>query len=175
MTTEPPLPSSEILRRARRETGLTQVELAIRASVTQSVVSAYEAGHREPSLPTLTALVAAAGYRIDFVLSPQPHSLAMLSGPLGQRVRHHRKELISTAGNHGVTNLGIFGSVARGEERPDSDVDILADLPTGMGLFGFGRVRDTLEDILHAPVDLIPSVGVKPDVQANLSRDLVPL
>ena len=47
-----------------------------------------------------------------------------------------------------MTNLRVFGSVARGEDRPDSDVDLLVDLPPHMGLLGLGRVQADLEAIL---------------------------
>jgi DNA-binding XRE family transcriptional regulator len=53
--------AGDLLRQARQGAGLSQVELAARAGVTQSVISAYESGHRQPSLPTLTALIEAAG------------------------------------------------------------------------------------------------------------------
>jgi transcriptional regulator with XRE-family HTH domain len=53
-----------LLRRARRLAGLTQAELAARAGVTQSVVSAYESGHRQPALPTLAALIEATGHEL---------------------------------------------------------------------------------------------------------------
>jgi predicted nucleotidyltransferase len=45
------------------------------------------------------------------------------------------------SGAHGVQSLRVFGSVARGEGRPDSEVDLLADLPSGLSLFGLGRAR----------------------------------
>lgn len=53
-----------LLRQARKRAGLSQVELATRAGVTQSVISAYESGHRQPSIPALAALVDAAGYEL---------------------------------------------------------------------------------------------------------------
>lgn len=65
--------SAATLRRARREAGLSQVELARRAGVTQSVVSAYESGARQPSLPMLERLVNATGHDLELVLhSCQP-------------------------------------------------------------------------------------------------------
>ena len=64
-----------------------------------------------------------------------------------------------------MTNLRVFGSVARGQDRPDSDVDLLADLPPGMGLLGLGRVQAELEDILGTRVDLIAGT-LKPEVPA---------
>jgi hypothetical protein len=52
-----------------------------------------------------------------------------------QRVRRRRHDLVAASAAYGVHGLQVFGSVARGEDRPDSDVDLLADLPPGMSLF----------------------------------------
>ncbi len=164
-----------LLRRARTGAGLSQAELAARAGVTQSVISAYESGHRQPSLPTLARLVEAAGQELVLGVSRPPRRLARLSGPVGTRVRACRRELAAAAAVHGVSNLRVFGSVARGEDRADSDVDLLADLPAGMGLFGLGRARAELEAVLGAPVDLVPASDLKPGVRARVERDLVAL
>ena len=164
-----------LLRKARRQTGLSQVELAMRAGVTQSVISAYESGHRQPAIPALAALVDAAGYELVMEVRRQPRRLARLSGPVGRRVRRRRHDLIAAAAAHGVRNLRVFGSVARGEDRPDSDVDLLADLPPDLGLFGLGRVEADLEAILGSRVDLIPAADLKPGVRPRVERDLVAL
>jgi uncharacterized protein len=164
-----------LLRRARTGAGLSQAELAARAGVTQSVISAYESGHRQPAMPTLAALIEAAGYELTTDIRRQPRRLSKLSGPVGQRVRRRRHDLIAAAAAHGVTNLRVFGSVARGTDRPDSDLDLLADLPPDMGLFGLGRAQAELEAILGSPVDLVPAGDLKPDVRDRASRDLVAL
>jgi predicted nucleotidyltransferase len=65
--------------------------------------------------------------------------------------------------------------VARGEDRADSDVDLLVDLPPHMGLLGLGRVQAELEAILGTKVDLVPANELKPEVRARAERDLVPL
>ena len=149
--------------------------LAARAGVTQSVISAYESGHRQPSLPTLAALVGAAGYELVAEVRRQPRRLDRLSGPVGQRVRRRRDDIVAAAAAHGVSGLRVFGSVARGEDRPDSDVDLLADLPTGMSLFGLGRVQADLEAIVGTRVDLVPAGDLKPGVGPRAERDLVTL
>lgn len=154
---------------------MSQTELAERAGVTQSVISAYESGHRQPALPTLAVLVEAAGYDLVVRLQRQPGRLGKLSGPVGRRVRQLRRELVAAASAEGVCNLRVFGSVARGQDRPDSDVDLLADVPPGMGLFGMGRLADKLEAILGARVDLVPVQGLKPEVRARIQRELVAL
>jgi len=164
-----------VLREARRRAGLSQVQLAGRAGVTQSVISAYESGHRQPSLPTLAALVEAAGFDLEVNVRQQPGRLVRLTGPVGRQVRQRRRELVAAAAAHGVANLRVFGSVARGQDRPDSDVDLLADLPPGMGLLGLGRVAEALEAIVGAPVDVVPAADLKPDVRQRAERDLVAL
>jgi predicted nucleotidyltransferase len=143
--------------------------------VTQSVISAYESGHRQPALSTLAALIDATGFELDLQLRRVPRRLDPLTGPIGQRVRRHRQELLSVAQAHGVRNLRVFGSVAHGQDRPDSDLDLLADLPHDMGLLGLARVREAFEAILGAPVDLVPASDLKPDVQDRVLPDTIAL
>ena len=112
-----------VLRDARQRAGLSQVELARRAGVTQSVVSAYESGAREPSVPMLQRLVAATGFELDLQLQrAEPSSV-----PLGERLRRQRHRVLQITASHGLTNPRVFGSVARGQEGPGSDVDLLVD------------------------------------------------
>jgi uncharacterized protein len=154
---------------------LSQVELAARAGVTQSVISAYESGRRQPAMSTLAVLVDAAGYDLAVSLRRQRSGLRSLSGPIGRRVRRRRRELVAAAAAHGVSNLRVFGSVARGRDRADSDVDLLVDLPPGLGLLGLGRVEADLEAILGSRVDLVSAQDLKPEVRARVERELVPL
>jgi len=164
-----------VLRTARKRAGLSQVELAERAGITQSVISAYESGRRQPSLPMLAALVEASGYELEVSVQEPPGNLGRLTGPVGRRVRQHHSDLVTAAAAHGVANLRVFGSVARGEDRADSDVDLLADIPAGMGLLGLGRVIDELEAVVGARVDLVPAGQLKPAVRQRAERDLVAL
>ena len=99
----------------------------------------------------------------------------MLSGPVGQQVRRRRHDLVAAAAAHGVSGLRVFGSVARGEDRPDSDVDLLADLPPGISLFGLARLLAELEAIVGTRVELVPTADLKPEVRERAGRDLVAL
>ncbi|NEE04657.1 helix-turn-helix domain-containing protein [Phytoactinopolyspora halotolerans] len=162
-----------MLREARRRANLSQMELARRAGVTQSVVSAYESGQRQPALPTLARLIEATGHDIDLVLRPREAPLHQSSGPLASKVHAHRAELRKAAAKYGASNLRLFGSVARGEESESSDVDLLADFSPGTSLFTLARLRRDLEAILDAPVDIVPASDLKPGVRADVERDLV--
>ncbi len=164
-----------LLRQVRKQAGMSQAELAARAGVTQSVISAYESGHRQPAVPTLAALVDAAGYELVLDLRPQPKRLSRLSGPVGRRVRRRRHDIVTAAAAHGVQNLRVFGSVARGQDRPDSDVDLLVDLPSGLSLFGLTRIQAELEAIIGTQVDLVPAQDLKPGVRARVEQELIAL
>jgi uncharacterized protein len=167
--------SGDLLREARLAARLSQSELALRAGVTQSVISVYEAGRRQPSVPTLEALVAATGHRLDLVVVKPKSGLARLTGPLGRRLRRRKSALHGVAAGHGIRVVGVFGSVARGEDGPDSDIDLLVELPDGMGLFALGRAQQAFEDLLGSSVDLVPEADLKPGVRLAVEVDLVQL
>jgi uncharacterized protein len=167
--------SAVLLRSARRRARLTQTQLAARAGVTQSVVSAYEAGRRQPSLATLSSLIAATGYELDLQLRSVPRRLNVLTGSIGTRVRQNRRRLLDRAAAHGIRNLVVFGSVARGEEGPGSDLDLAAELPAGMGLVGLGRAREDFEAIVGCPVDLVPFEDLKTGIRERVEAEMVAL
>jgi predicted nucleotidyltransferase len=77
----------------------------------------------------------------------------------------------------GVRHLAVFGSVARGEDRADSDVDIAVEIEEGhaFSLIRMEEARLLLEDALHRPVDLGEIVSFRPRVRAAFERDRIPI
>ena len=71
---------------------------------------------------------------------------------------------------YGVSSLALFGSRARGDARPDSDVDLLVTfLPNvSVGLVHLGRLQAELEALLGARVDLVPRDGLKPLIRDSV-------
>ena len=98
-----------------------------------------------------------------------------LSGPTGRRVAAHRGELHEVLRRHGVTNPEIFGSAARGDDREDSDVDLLVDFAPGTSIIDIIGIQRELEDLLGVPVDLVPRSGLKERVRVRAQKDLLPL
>lgn len=88
-------------------------------------------------------------------------------------LRQIRDEIIATAARHGVLNLRIFGSVARGEVSAKSDVDFLVDLQSGRSLFDIGGLHMDLQDLLGRPVDVC--VKVKPRIRERVIAEALPL
>lgn len=71
-----------------------------------------------------------------------------------------------------VSYAAIFGSRARGEERPDSDLDMLVRFGDRITLFGLLRMEQELSDILHLPVDVVAEGGMDPDIEKYVEPDL---
>jgi uncharacterized protein len=74
---------------------------------------------------------------------------------------------------HGVREIWIFGSVARGEARDGSDVDILVDLSAPVSLFDLVRLRRRLEGLLGRRVDLVTREGLEPELREEVMREAV--
>ncbi len=119
--------------------------------------------------------MAATGLELELRVRRAPSSLARLSGPLGRTVRAQRRDIKRLSAKAGVTNLRVFGSVARGEETANSDIDLLVDLCADTGLFALLTLRGELERLLGASVDLVPADALKDGVRQNATRDMVSL
>ena len=73
----------------------------------------------------------------------------------------------------GVTRSSLFGSYVRGEQREDSDIDILVDLPKGLRLFDIAEIQYKLEDALGKKVDLIQYDTIKPRLKQYILSEQV--
>ena len=92
-----------------------------------------------------------------------PEALMEAGGPV----------LKTLAAGHGYRRLAVFGSVARGEARQDSDIDLLVDAPPGTSSFAFIRFKQLIEQVLGREIDLISYGGLKPKMDDDIRRDAV--
>jgi uncharacterized protein len=90
-------------------------------------------------------------------------------------LQSQRNEILSIAARYGARNVRVFGSVARGDARPDSDVDILVDMEPGRSLFDLGGLLSELQTLLGVDVDVITEKGLRPRIRAQVIREAVPL
>lgn len=94
---------------------------------------------------------------------------------LRQLIEEKREDIVGIAAQHGARNVRLFGSVARGEDGPDSDVDLLVDAgPTTSSWFPAGLILD-LEQILGRPVEIVTEKGLDPRLREYVLREAVPL
>ena len=86
------------------------------------------------------------------------------------RLREHKPLL---AEKFKVKEIGIFGSLVRGEQSDASDIDILVEFSEPVGFFTFIDLEDFLSEILAAKVDLVSKKALKPHIGKNILRELV--
>lgn len=82
--------------------------------------------------------------------------------PLRLLVEERRGEIKAVAARHRVRAIAVFGSVARGDEGPDSDLDFLVEFESGSSLIDLVRLQDDLRDLLVRPVDVVSLGGLLP-------------
>lgn len=83
------------------------------------------------------------------------------TAPLREHLARHRREILDAAARHRGRRVRLFGSVARGDDRPDSDIDLLVDFETGSSLFDLMHLSAELERLLGRPVDVVSAGGLK--------------
>jgi uncharacterized protein len=163
-----------LLASVRREAGLTQTELAHRAGTSQAMVARYETGAASPTVRTLGRLLRAAGRELK--LSGLPSSPAGSPGSVAALLREHSAEIRAAAEAVGARNVRVFGSVARGEETPESDVDLLVDFPAGeRGLFPLLRLAGEIEELVGRPVDVAAVEVMAAPVRERALAEAIPL
>ncbi len=94
---------------------------------------------------------------------------------LAQLLGDKRQDILRLAAQHGARNVRIFGSLARGEARPDSDVDILITLEPERSLLDLIALQQDLEDLLNCNVDVVTEAAVSPYIRPQVLRDAVAL
>ena len=98
-----------------------------------------------------------------------------LTGQVGALLAARRDEVLRIAARYGAHNLRVFGSVARGEEQEDSDIDLLIDLDPGRSLLDLAGLMLDLEELLGRRVDVGEAVAVKPRYRERILGEAVPL
>lgn len=90
-------------------------------------------------------------------------------------VRGKRREIMDLARLHGARRIRVFGSVARGEATPDSDIDFLVDMEPGRSLFDMGGLLMDLQKLLGCRVDVVTESGLQARIRDRVLREAVPL
>lgn len=90
-------------------------------------------------------------------------------------VKSRRDEILSVARRHGVTRVRIFGSMARGDARAGSDLDLLVDVGPRTSPWFPGGLAAELESMLGVPVQIVTERGLDQLVREHVLREAVPL
>jgi len=133
--------------------------LALRAMVASGMSQREIAAELRVSQPAISQQLKAAQELVRI----HPEVLVEAAGPV----------LRSVAEDAGYRRLAVFGSVARGEARFDSDIDLVVEAPEGTSSFGFIRFKRVLEQVLGREIDLVDYGGLRPRLDDDVRRDAV--
>jgi predicted nucleotidyltransferase len=86
-------------------------------------------------------------------------------------LEQNREAIREATTRFNAANPRVFGSVARGEDGPDSDIDILVDALPGITLFDLGGLQHALEMLLEVKVDLVTSGGIHPSMRDRIMSE----
>lgn len=86
-----------------------------------------------------------------------------------------RQAILEIAGRHGVRGVRLSGSFLRGQQKPDSDLDLLVEFESGRDLFDLIELKQELESRLHRRVDVLTEKGLSPYIREEVLREARPL
>ena len=90
-------------------------------------------------------------------------------------ILEHRDEILRLAREHGARKLRLFGSAARGDDRPDSDLDLLVEMEPGRSLVDHVALKQDLEELLGRDVDVVTEQSLYPRLRDRVLREAVSL
>jgi len=99
----------------------------------------------------------------------------MAQRTITEEIREWHDDILRIAAKHGAAQVRLIGSVARGEDRPDSDIDLLVTWAEGTSLMDHAALVLELESLLGRKVDIASDGWLKPSIQKPVYRDAIPL
>ena len=103
------------------------------------------------------------------------HVLAVTVVRTDEFLKSKRAEILDLATKRGIRNLRVFGSFARGQAGPDSDVDLLVDVEPGRTYLDLGALLLDLQDLLGRKVELVTERALHASIKAQILQEAVPL
>jgi len=94
---------------------------------------------------------------------------------LAETVKEKRQEILKVAARRGATNVRLFGSLARGEERAGSDVDLLVEMEEGRSLLDLSHLLQDMEELLGCPVHVVEPEALHWAIRERIMEEAVPL
>lgn len=167
--------SAVLIREHRKRAGLTQAELARAAGTSQPTIAKYEAGKAEPRSGTLDRILAACGARISAEPGPITATHIPARGPMGRLLRKHRDEVVAIIEAADLRNPRVFGSVARGEDTTQSDIDLLVDLGPSDDFLLMGPVAEDIAALLDIHIDVMCPEILKASIREAALREAIAL
>ncbi len=156
-----------------------------------SVLAEYRAARRDEDVAKLRRAIALRAMTAMGASQRQiADALGITQPAVSQQLKHapdlhgvHPQDLLEAArpvlkalaAERGYADLAVFGSVARGQARSDSDIDLIVKAPSGTSSFDFVAFKMLLEQVLDRQIDLVERGGLTPGLDDDILREAAPL
>ena len=154
------------LRKTRR---MTQSQLGRLCGMSKSQISRMENGTLG-SPETITRVLNALDYEVKLVIVDRRNNKSLKRETILDALKQYKEQ---NSQKYGITKLGLFGSYARGEQTPSSDIDICVSIEPP-SLFKLGGIHSDLKELFNKEIDLVSLTGtLKPDFINELNKDVI--
>ena len=158
------------IRKLRKTRRMTQSQLGRLCGMSKSQISRMENGTLG-SPETISRVLNALDYEVKLVIVDRRNNLSLIKREAILDTLKQYKEQNSQ--KYGITKLGLFGSYAREEQTPSSDIDICVSIEPP-SLFKLGGIHSDLKELFNKEIDLVSLTGtLKPDFINELNKDVI--
>lgn len=157
---------------ARRSRGLSQTALAGAASMDRTALSKIETGRRRVGSMELARIAQTLRVPVEqFLTEDAPPTDP---DPL-TTIRSQRDAILRICRRHGARLPRLFGSIARGDATPESDIDVLIEMEPGRSLLDQAALLVELRELLGRDVDVVTTDGLRDRIRERVMNEAVPL
>lgn len=114
---------------------------------------------------------------VSFIIETRTYTAGqkMATKSLSRKIQMHRDQILEIAARNGAHNVRIFGSVARGDAGPASDIDFLVEMEAGRSLFDLAGLLMDLQEALNCEIDIVTEKGLNPRIRQRVMDEAIPL
>lgn len=157
------------IRKLRKTRHMTQSQLGQLCGMSKSQISRMENGTLG-SPETISRVLNALDYEVRLEIIDRRSIISLKTGAVLDILRKYKEQ---NTEKYGITKLGLFGSYARGEQTPSSDIDICVSIEPP-SLFKLGGIHSDLKELFNKEIDLVSLTGtLKPDFIKELNKDVI--
>jgi len=171
------------VRNARRAKSLSQIDLASKTGLTQKTISSLENG-LGTEFRTVLRVMEELGLKISIgtlgsgetIYSSEDGKLKVAKlqcAPNKEKVLSALCRVEQRLKNAGVSSLAVFGSTARDQAGPTSDVDVMAELSIKPDIFNLGKIQDILEEVIPFKVDFVLKKSLRDEIRLRAEKDAI--
>lgn len=155
---------------SRRSRGLSQAALAAAASIDRTALSKIETGRRGVGSTELVRIAAALELTFEHFFTEKAANADPLTA-----IRSKRRDILRICRKHGADSPRLFGSVARGQATPESDIDFIVNMEQGRSLLDQAALLVELRELLGRDVDVVTIQGLRDRIRERVLNEAVPL